>query len=270
MQVQFRCIPKAIFQGDPGILPGIGSHIHRLDQTMGIEPVLAVAVFTLNIVSNDHQRLKPPDLLNLPLCDTVIAMVVSSFLEAHGVKIPGSTHNRIMPDTHFPQTVQTLMISEGFVIVIRHKGGLNSQLLFHGIIADHTTEKEHIVIRVGGKGQNIRLFTGRQPVLHTVRRQAVCIHTQLDKGMIPLFFEHKRKRLHCFRQPDIVMEEALCAAVQAAPIPHQRKRAGMAAPFDIQRGEGFLAFNAQHLRGGKIDRRVITGFRQLPGKVSSI
>ena len=117
---------------------------------MSIEFMLAVAILSVDIMTQDHQGFKPPDQFHLPLQNAVICMVVGSFGQVHGIKIPGRTQDRVMPDAQCPQTVQPLVIPEGFVVVVGHKGSLNRQTFFHGVIAEHRAEEQNIVISMGG------------------------------------------------------------------------------------------------------------------------
>ena len=118
-----------------------------------------------------------------------------------------------MADAHCPKTVQSFVVSVGFGIVACHKGCLNSQTFFYSVIADYGTEKQCVVIGVGGKDQNVCRFARGKPILNSVRCEAVSVNAQFFDVLSVVFVKCKGNGIYSFRQADIFVKETVCSAI---------------------------------------------------------
>ena len=171
MDVHFPDLPRI----QRGIFPGqfirrIRCQFQGPNQSPGTGFMCPMPVFSVKVMRHRHQRPVSPDYPGNKLQDVLLTPHLDNVPRLGGIPVDkdiSSGHDGIFPHAAGPEAVQQLTLSAGRLFGdIDHK---NFFPAFPPVIWNGSAKPEDLVIRMGGKDQQIRLPFKRLPPLYPVR-----------------------------------------------------------------------------------------------------
>ena len=169
----------------PGVFFCVCRKLQALHGRVGAHPVGAVAVFSLQVLGQEHVRLKPPDPFRHRFIHPVFAPVLILLCQGKGKGVPEPAPDGVVSDPAVPQAVQQLQPPVG------HGGHQHAHLHRHaprpGIGGQRSAEPKHLVVRVGHQQHQVRLLRRGLPLLRLRGKLPLAVHPQLHQVEMPLF-----------------------------------------------------------------------------------
>ena len=185
MDIAFRGIPGSVFLGGLGIFIRVRGIFHAVHGGVGTDPVGSVAVFALQVMGQQHVRLKAPDPAGHHIIDVVLVPVLILFAQLIGEGVLEVAVGGIIPYAAGPHAVQQFQPAVGHGG--HHHTDLADFLFFSGIPGKRTAEPQHFVILMSHQQHQVRLFGAGFPLLHFRRRFTGTVNTQLCHVEVPFF-----------------------------------------------------------------------------------